>query len=350
MIYIICPDHDKPSGGIRVLYRVCDVLNGVGLTAQIVHHAKDYRIDWFANETAVIGVQDLNIYEDDLLVIPEVFGKAICDFAPGVTRVVLNQNAYFTANRIISAGVPNAYRADDILSVLCVSDDNEQFLRYAFPQMDVRRVHVAIGREFGESPSVERLPRHLSYMPRKNKDGAEELLWLLNQRNALDGWTVEAIDGYSEAETVEAMAKSGLFLAFGDREGFGLPPLEAMASRCVVVGYPALGGREFFDPAFSFPISDGDVLQFARTVEAVIARWDDDQEQLVQMTAAAAQFVMENYSTQREAKDISVLFSKFAASAALREHVSVGFDASLVTPESAQGVKLSDRQLLEEKC
>jgi len=44
----------------------------------------------------------------------------------------------------------------------------------------------------------------------------------------------------------DILRSSRVFLSFSQREGFGLPPLEALACGCAVVGYHGFGGRALF--------------------------------------------------------------------------------------------------------
>jgi len=43
-----------------------------------------------------------------------------------------------------------------------------------------------------------------------------------------------------------------------------------------VVGYPGLAGREYFDPSYSTPVPEDDILAFARAVEEAIQSYVDD--------------------------------------------------------------------------
>jgi len=95
-----------------------------------------------------------------------------------------------------------------------------------------------------------------------------------------------------------------VFLSFGYPEGFSLPPVEAMASGCVVVGYHGRGGREYFDPSFSYPVEAGDIIGFAQTVEELLKQELSAPGTLENQGKKAMEFVRVNYSPEREAKEI----------------------------------------------
>ena len=114
-------------------------------------------------------------------------------------------------------------------------------------------------------------------MPRKRANDARQVLRLLAAHGSLEGWEVVPIEDRTEAETAGLLRSCAIFLSFSAQEGFGLPPAEAMACGCYVVGFPGLGGREYFDPTFSCPIEEGDVLAFAKATAAILS---DDRRTL----------------------------------------------------------------------
>ena len=53
------------------------------------------------------------------------------------------------------------------------------------------------------------------------------------------------VENVSQSELIVEYQKADIFVHLNHPEGFGLPPLEAMACGCVVVGYHGGGGQEF---------------------------------------------------------------------------------------------------------
>ena len=85
---------------------------------------------------------------------------------------------------------------------------------------------------------------------------------------------------------------------------------EAMACGCIVIGYPAGGGRGFPKPEFSFPVEYGNVLGFARAVEEVIRAYETGSARFTEMARAASEFVAKHYSPQREEEEIFRFWKK----------------------------------------
>ncbi|MDL2267555.1 glycosyltransferase [Desulfovibrio sp. OttesenSCG-928-G15] len=96
-------------------------------------------------------------------------------------------------------------------------------------------------------------PVRVAYMPRKNKALAEQMrqvaeACLANEPNAPKvDWV--GIHQMPRPEVAACLAGSDIFLSTGFPEGFGLPPLEAMAAGCVPVGFTGFGGWEYMRQA-----------------------------------------------------------------------------------------------------
>jgi glycosyltransferase involved in cell wall biosynthesis len=302
-VFVLCPDHNVPSGGVRRLYRHVDVLNSHGFQAAILHQKAGFRCTWFENRTCVFAHSQVAATASDFLVVPEILAASFANLAPGIPKVIFNQNAYFTFRGWLSHGLNGAcpYRDADLAATLVVSQDNLEYMNYAFPGLPVHRLHYGIDLSF--SPRWPK-QRKIAYMPRKNAEDALQVINILRHRGALNGWELEAIDGLPEHEVAERLGSVAVFLSFGNPEGFSLPPLEAMACGCVVIGYHGRGGREYFDPSFSYPIEAGDIIGFARVVEDVLRREQAEPGTLERQGKQAVEFVRANYSPERESQEI----------------------------------------------
>jgi len=68
--------------------------------------------------------------------------------------------------------------------------------------------------------------------------------------------------------------------------------------------FPAFGGREIFDPTFSKPIEDGDVLSFAREVAQALTEFEKDPTEIRRAGERAAEHVRRTYSPQRQRTEL----------------------------------------------
>jgi hypothetical protein len=313
--YYLAPHLPRPSGGVRVIYRHVDALAAAGIPAAVVHDKAGFRCTWFANTTRVLAAEDVVLGPADVLVVPECYGPGLAGLPDGVRVVIFNQGAYHTFDLIplegTDAGAP--YRgARGLQGLLAVSEDSAALLRYAFPELPVAVCRQVIDGEVFH-PGAQPPGRRISFTTSRRPEERHQLLHLLRSRGALTGWTLTPIAGYTEAETARIMRESAVFLSFSERDGFGLPPAEAMASGCYVVGYPGGGGRDFFDPAYCHPVDDGDLLGFARAVEQACAAQQADPTSFTGRGRAASKSILDRYQASALREDVVAFFTPLLA-------------------------------------
>src|ERR1700722_4905893 len=93
-VFVLCPDHDAPSGGIRKLYRHVDVLASHDISAFVHHKRPGFRCSWFANTTPIVYAGAANVTLADYVVVPEIYGLKLPSLFPGIRKVIFNQNTY----------------------------------------------------------------------------------------------------------------------------------------------------------------------------------------------------------------------------------------------------------------
>lgn len=303
-IFYLCPDVAGPAGGIKVIYRHVEILCRNGWKACVVHTRDGFRCDWFENCAPIRTIHSLRPSARDIIVIPAVWALKLMYFAPGIRKVIINQGAYLTFRNypIDNGSFASPYRHPDVQAVMVVSEDSRRYLEYAFPGLGIARVRNYIDPEifaFSENKA-----RKIAFLTRKRYKDVEQVINILRYRGVLDSFTLAPIENVSEREVAAILRDSLLFLNFCFEEGWSFPAAEAMSCGCVVIGNHGYGARDMLLPEFSFPVDQGDIIQFARCVEDAIAAHDRNPEILMSRARKGADFIRQNYSRAMAEKEL----------------------------------------------
>ena len=81
-----------PSGGVKIIYQHCDILNEHGHTA-IPVHLGDFTVDWFPHQSKPLQKQEAlkRMDKNDVLICPEIIPGIAHEF-PCMTKVAFVQN------------------------------------------------------------------------------------------------------------------------------------------------------------------------------------------------------------------------------------------------------------------
>lgn len=310
-VYVLCPDLNSPFGGVMKLYELVDTLNANGIKSFIVHEDKNLAIDWFSHSTPIIDFKSLKVSTDDLLIIPEVFGSQILDFYPGVRKIIFNQNSFYTLlpfNWDLELA-KKVYLHQDIVQVMVVSEYDFNFFSWLFPGIRLSRITLGINDKlFHYHPHKKKI---IAVMPRKVIDDYNQLIQLLLLKDDLDGYIIKIIDQVSLEECAEILREAAIFLSFSNKESFGLPPAEAMACGCVVVGYHGQGGKEFFRKDLTHVIEQSDIISYAKSVMDVIEKFKTNPLEIQETGKKASQFILDKYSLVNQERSILDVIKQF---------------------------------------
>ena len=334
-IYVICPDRDKPLGGVKQLYRLVDVLNSLGHEAYVLHKKKNFRVTWYTNNTAVInfaGVfKKLNWYkknffmqfiegllfgkkmpeEGSILVFPEIYGPHINYFSE-YSIVIFNQNCYYTFEQFPPFKLSfSPYNNSNLLGCLVVSKDSENYLSQFYPQVKTNRIRIGLSETFSYSSKKK---KQIAFMPRKLAEDANQIYQFLYGKDYFKEWEFVAIDGLNEEQVASLLKESAIFLSFNHREGFGLPPVEAMACGCFVIGYTGNAGEEYFKPEFSIKVADRNILDFLSKLENTIIQYNNNPTELLNKGKLASEYILSIYNKDNEHIDIENAWKRIAES------------------------------------
>jgi glycosyltransferase involved in cell wall biosynthesis len=117
------------------------------------------------------------------------------------------------------------------------------------------------------------------------------------------------IDQMDHTAVAKVLGESAVFLATGFPEGLARPPLEAMASGCIVVGFSGRGSLEYMiNGENCYLAEDYDALTAALGLGAAVERYQNGHALAIQ---TAARRTALNYGLEVEESRIARFWSRY---------------------------------------
>ncbi|ODS33873.1 MAG: glycosyltransferase [Candidatus Scalindua rubra] len=299
-------DSPEPSGGVKVIYSHVSHLVKNGYPAFVVHNQADFRLPWLDCDVPILYAgNNLQILPNDIVVIPEDHKTALKAFRNiQAKKYVFCQNHFY-----VFKGLQNGDTWQDygISNVFCCSDIISKFVRSVFDYGEVPVIHNAIHLDLFK-PRKKKL--QIAYMPRKTPgelDFIRNLFDRLYKQYRQVPWI--CIDKVNEAKVAEIMSESAIFLSTSIYEGFGLPPIEAMACGCIVVGFHGDGGLEYASRVNGFWCEGGNIIECARTLGHVVSLIDN-KDKIVDKIKNQALKKAGEYTFDRQKNELLDFWSK----------------------------------------
>jgi len=327
------PEATSPVGGVNVLLQIIAVLRGAGLDAAPLYASAAYSYDFWPDRSP--GFYDpalsslANPFERRLTRLGRTFSRWSGRFGRGINRlrrprpddVIVTPEFGLTEIARLYPANPIVLAAQDAQGLALARHwdrDGAAFGRVAAAFATSQASAAALGHVFGGPteritlqvvrPGLDHAPkkkRQIAFMPRKRREEAGFVVAALRAMPELAGWDIVEMSGLSSERLVEVFRASLIFLSFSQREGFGLPPAEAMKAGCIVVGYTGVGGAEYFTDATGIRVPDSDFPALIEAVRTTVAEYERDPARLDTLRRTASDFISRRYS--REAFEQSVL-------------------------------------------
>ncbi|MDR4504153.1 MAG: glycosyltransferase [Candidatus Scalindua sp.] len=305
-ILYICHDCLEPSGGVKVIYSHVSHLVRNGFPSFVVHINEGFTLPWLKSNVPVLYAKNgFRVSPNDIVVIPEDNKTAIRAFRDVQARkYIFCQNHYY-----IFKGIRDGKSWADygISRIFCCSDIISRFIRSVFEIGEVPVIHNAVCSDIFK-PREKKL--QVAYMPRKTPgelDFIKTLFRFLFKQYQQVPWV--RIDNVNEEKVAEILSESEIFLSTSIYEGLGLPPIEAMACGCVVVGFHGDGGLEYASRDNGFWCEEGNLVECARTLGHVIGLINK-KDKTVEKIKAGAQAKAAQYSSERQQRELIDFWSK----------------------------------------
>jgi glycosyltransferase involved in cell wall biosynthesis len=282
-----CTRRGTHSGGEAVNEDHVLALRDKGYRAYLFY-IEDTPIGHFAARAPVLRAGNSMAFAPrDVIVVPEPWKLHIDGFAPmDVKKVMHCQNPYYLFNGVDDV---SQIAQKGISAVITCSDYTTGLLRRAGFDGALQTIQPALSGLF--KPGAQK-KLQIAYMPRKREYETSFVKGLFRSMYPdLRDIPWVPIHNMSLEECARTLDESAIFAAFSYIEGLGLPPLEAMASGCVVVGFNGLGGADYATPHNGLWINEGDHFGFAHALAEALraaanATWLASLQQHAKATAA----------------------------------------------------------------
>jgi glycosyltransferase involved in cell wall biosynthesis len=307
-IFYECRDVSYPAGGVRRLYRHVEILNRHGFSAYVLHHLPGFKPAWFETDApTVYWTEKLKLHRNDVLVIPEGHTDVIIRTTDAeYERVVIALSWSYIYSRL---PVGRDWRHFGIRHVIAGSLYVQEFISRS---MGLESTAIASGVDLTLFRPADHRKCQIAYMPRKNENWFHMIASIFrSQCEDLADVPFVPIDNASHREVGRVLSESAVFLATGFPEGLARPPLEAMASGCVVVGFSGRGSLEYMRHEDNCLLAeDMDPLTAAEHLGTALRRYRSGAAAEMQASAlrtAAA------YSLEAEERKVLQYWTRFFA-------------------------------------
>jgi hypothetical protein len=271
-ILYVSHDVSQPRAGIRVLYDHVAALRGHGLEAFVVHAAPGFRYPFAPATVPVLGSKPgLRVSDSDVLVVPEDYPGAIRMCAQVTCRKVLLCQNHFYVFEGLRPG--EAWADFGFSGYMCVSRPIRQALRRWFG-VDAHVVRPAIEEAyFGDGFKPLSGPIAIACMPRKGLHNIRLVQGLLAVDRKNISWL--EIEGVPKEQVAARLREAHVYVSTSIHEGLGMPPLEAMATGCLVVGFTGGGGLDYASAENGVWVADQDPWALADALKQTIDALED---------------------------------------------------------------------------
>ena len=276
-IVYICPTgKNKPTGGIKIIYRHVEILSKLLLqknTAKIFHFDDfNFKCDWFSHNVKFKKNSTFDATKE-FVVIPEwmaVYHAKILQ-KNNVNYGIFVQNGFYLNTKpksnFLDSDINKTY--DGAKVIISYSDEITECIKLTFPKLadKIFRINISVNNnKFKCDEKIFNKKQNLiTYMSRKKANHITKLLFILKQ-HLPKNWEIRDIENQKEIEVINSFEKSKIFLSFSDLEGFGLPPVEAALCGNFVIGYTGESGKEYWNKPIFDEIFSGDLRNFAKKI------------------------------------------------------------------------------------
>ena len=279
IVFPVVLEPNAVFGGVKVIYRHVELLNVSGIDAVVFN--PDGHPSWFKSKANVITTYSVS--PNDTIVFAEAFQGIVKDMLKKQChKMVFCQNHY---NLYLAAGQSQNFSQMGIDEIYAVSIIIARYLVKTFGYKKIAVIPPIVDPSIFNPPHEKKM--QIAYMPRKLGKLTEwvkqTFVYRYPQYRHIS-W-VPIISSHEE-KTAEILKESAIFLSFSHQEGFGLPPVEAMACGCLVIGLHGEGGLEYANSSNGFWFASEQINACVDELAVLISAIEKQECYLNEMRAA----------------------------------------------------------------
>ena len=345
-IFFVSPENLTPTGGVNVMFQSADILDEQGWSSSVHFQSSDYTYTHYPSRVKTSYTVFPNDFRD--VGVLRGLGRKLGRWSserrkprrpganhfrtPGRSDLVVLPDFWISSQVPRFSGLPTAILAQDVFGSIrgslgpmargkAVPQDFRGFITTSKASQAAVRAfgngahyHVPLFLGDTEFAFHESKKRQICFMPRRRNDEVVAMTTFLKSRVENLGFDLVPIEGMSWAEVRRTMAESLIFLSFSRREGFGLPPAEAMAMGCLTIGYTGVGGDEYFTPDIAFPVPEDNFVAFYNQVVSVLERYVAEPGPLDEMRKRASERILTTYTRPNTTSALVTAMERMTAS------------------------------------
>lgn len=322
-IFFYCSSSNLPSGGRKMIYQIVDLINNSDFEheAYVLHNKPNFRLSWFHNTTKVKSIRlyasrskktilkkkidwllndiilkktnEVLLSNQDVIFLAETQIE-ISKFFTNNSVIIFNQNPFFFLKKSYPKRLIFDKENNMIYKFFCYSESNYKIFTSIFPNINARHGQLYIDETKFFYKKKKKM--QILYMPRRRKDDFSLLSTLIKYDHKFNDIEFIPLENMNQSEIAEKMRESLFFLSFSYKEGFGLPPAEAMACGCIVIGYTGIAGLEYFNKDYCFPIEEENIFEYYLTLSECMSLVKNDYNYFDQMRKNASDKILKKYS------------------------------------------------------
>lgn len=286
----------KPTGGIKVIYQHCMLLRELGIDAKPVLMGS-YHGNLFHFDIPTVKYDEVvNTIKPEDIVVATEFKPYEGLLFKDATKILFLQNWIGLTQWLAPKDKERSYIELGYNKVITCSQFCSEYVQ---EHMNIPAVTITNGIDLSvfQPEKTKRISNRVLAMSRKNPTDLETIKKLLKNSD----YDIRVVDGLTQNQLIEEYQSADIFVATGYPEGFSLPPLEAMACGCVVVGFTGGAGAEFMlHNETALVAKDGDCLDVANMLLSLQKDSTKKEKIRNQGLAKASEYGLENTKQKLE--------------------------------------------------